>query len=383
MTIMLPRNVFSEDHESFRTTVRRFLETEVRPYHEEWEDRGIVPREIWQRAGELGLLLTAVAEEDGGVGGDRLFSAVVIEEVSHTGLSGLGFNVHSDIVAIYIAKYGSEAQKQRWLPAMARGEAIGAVAMTEPGTGSDLQSIRTSARQDGDDFILNGSKTFITNGYNCDVVIVAAKIESEAADHSAVTLFLVDTASEGFRRGRNLSKLGTKAQDTAELFFDDVRLPASSVLGGAGMGFGILMSELAWERLMIAISAVAAAHGVFEETVSYVKERQVFGKPLSKFQNTRFKLAQMKTEIQFGQAFVDRCMALEMRSELPIDAAASAKYWTTEMLGNVADEGLQLFGGYGYMLEYPISKAYADARVQRIYGGTTEIMKEIVARSIC
>ncbi len=380
---MLPRELFSEEHESFRATVRRFLETEVRPRHQQWEADGIVPRTLWQRAGELGLLLTAVPADDGGVGGDRLHSAVIIEEIARSGLSGLGFNVHSDIVGVYIAKYGTAEQKQRWLPGMAAGDTIGAVAMTEPGTGSDLQSIRTRARQDGQDFVLNGSKTFITNGHNCNVVIVAAKIDSDQADDKAVTLFLVDTKNEGFRRGRNLGKLGMKAQDTAELFFEDVRLPAGSILGGAGMGFGILMAELAWERLMIAISAVAAATGIFDETVSYVKTRQAFGKPLSGFQNTRFKLAQMKTEIQIGQAFVDRCMQLEMHSKLPIDAAASAKYWASEMLGRVADEGLQLFGGYGYMLEYPISRAYVDARVQRIYGGTTEIMKEIVARSIC
>lgn len=378
---MLSRKIFSDEHEIFRSTVQKFIADEVTPHHTQWESTGLVPKSVWQKAGGLGLLLTAVSDEFGGAGGDRLHSTIVIEEIARSSSSGLGFNIHSDIVGIYIDKYGTAQQKHEWLPRMASGDVIGAVAMTEPGTGSDLQSIATVARADGDDYLISGAKTFISNGQNCDLVIVAAK--TDQAQSNDITLFLVECDQEGFSRGRNLEKLGMKAQDTSELFFDEVRVPASNILGGVGTGFGVLMAELAWERLMIAVGAVAAARGIFDETVAYVKERKAFGKSLSKFQNTRFKLAEMKTEIQVGQSFVDECLSLQMESKLSIDAAASAKYWTSEMLCRVADEGLQLFGGYGYMLEYPISKAYADARVQRIYGGTTEIMKEIVARSIC
>ncbi|MEM6639672.1 MAG: acyl-CoA dehydrogenase family protein [Pseudomonadota bacterium] len=379
---MLARTLFSSDYQDFRTTVSRFIEREVKPHHDQWEKDGIVPRDLWLKAGEAGLLCTAVSDELGGAGGDRLHSTIVLEEIAYHGVSGLGFNVHSDIVAIYIANHGTDEQKKTWLPKMASGEAIGAIAMTEPGTGSDLQSITTRAVEDGEDYILNGAKTFISNGRNCDFAVVAATTGEPGSGAAGVTLFIVEADREGFEKGRNLAKLGMKAQDTAELSFTNVRVPASNVLAGVGMGFGVLMAELAWERLMIAIGCVAGARAAYDNTVAYVKERKAFKRPVAKFQNTRFKLADMKTEIQLGQSFVDQCMELEMKSALSIDAAASAKYWTSEMLCRVVDECVQLHGGYGYMLEYPITKAYADARVQRIYGGTTEIMKEIVARSI-
>ncbi|MEM7707291.1 MAG: acyl-CoA dehydrogenase family protein [Pseudomonadota bacterium] len=380
---MLPRSLFSEEHDAFRDSFRRFLDERAVPKHASWEAQGHVDREIWREAGEAGALLTALPESVGGSGGDRLHSAIVLEEVAHSMSSGLGFSVHSDIVATYIHKYGSAAQKAAWLPKMGSGEWVGAIAMTEPGTGSDLQRIATTAVKEGDEYVINGSKTFITNGYHCDLAIVCARIDDGSkTEGNNITLFVVESAAPGFSKGRTLDKLGMKAQDTGELFFSDLRVPADHILGSPGMGFPILMAELAWERLMIAVACVAGARRAFEETVKYTRGREAFGKPLNRFQNTRFKLAEMKTEIQLGQCLVDRCLGLDLEGKLPIDAAASAKYWTSEMLGRVVDECVQLHGGYGYMMEYPIARCYADARVQRIYGGTSEIMKEIVARSL-
>lgn len=379
---MIPRTIFSPEHETFRSTFRQFLETEVMPHHEGWEKQGFVDRSIWRRAGELGYLCTQIPEEYGGAGADRLFSAVILEEIGRINASGLGFNVHSDIVAVYIQKYGTQEQKVRWLPRMASGEIIGSIAMTEPSTGSDLQSIRTTAVADGDDYIINGSKIFITNGYHCDLAVVACKLESAGGDGKNITLFLIEAERAGFGKGKPLNKIGMKAQDTGELFFNDLRVPKTNLLGGANTGFMILMAELAWERLMIAIACVAGAESAFAHTIKYTKERHAFNRPIAAFQNTKYKLAELKSEIAIGRVFIDRCIELEQQKKLPIEAAAAAKYWSSELLCRVCDECLQLHGGYGYVLDYPIAKAYADARVQRIYGGTTEIMKEIISRTL-
>ncbi len=378
---MLPRPVFSEEHELFRDQVRRFLTEEVVPHHAGWETAGIVPRAVWRKAGEAGLLCPAIPEAYGGGGGTRLHSAVLIEEVMRVGASGLGFGLHSDIVAPYILAYGSEAQKRQWLPKMARGEVIGAIAMTEPGAGSDLQAVRTTALRDGDDLVLNGQKTFITNGQNADLVIVVAKTDPSKGA-KGTSLVLVETNRPGFKRGRNLEKLGMKAQDTSELFFDDLRLPASNVLGGDGKGFFLLMQELAWERMQIAIGAAAGAEAALQWTLDYTKERKAFGERVIDFQHNRFRLAEWKTQVQVARVFVDRLLDSLMKNELDAATAAMAKYWTTDLHCRLLDDCLQMFGGFGYMWEYPIARAYADARVSRIYGGTNEIMKEIIGRTL-
>jgi len=381
---MTPRTIFSSEHDDFRTTVRRFIQEEVMPHHDRFEEQQQVDREIWNKAGELGLLSLTVPEQYGGAGVDRLYSAVVIEEICALGASSLGWPVHSDIVAPYITNYGTEEQKQRWLPGMVSGEVVGAVAMTEPGTGSDLQGIATRAVEDGDDYVINGSKIFITNGFLADLVIVACKVgEDEGA--KGVSLILVEADRAGFSRAKPLKKVGLKGQDTCELFFNDVRVPKSNVLGGpqgVGMGFIMLMKELAWERMIIAIMAVAAARSTLEHTVDYVKNRKAFGKPISAFQNTRFKLAEMRTQVEIGQVYVDRCLELVVANQCGADAAAAAKYWTSDMAMQVIDECLQLHGGYGFMWEYPVARAWADGRAMRIYGGTNEIMKELIARTI-
>ena len=378
---MLPRPIFSEEHELFRDQVRRFLTEDVVPHHAAWEAQGIVPRAVWRKAGEAGLLCPAVPEAYGGGGGTRLHSAVLIEEVMRVGASGLGFGLHSDIVAPYILAYGSEAQKRQWLPKMARGEVIGAIAMTEPGAGSDLQAVRTTALRDGDDLVLNGQKTFITNGQNADLVIVVAKTDPSKGA-KGTSLVLVETNRPGFKRGRNLEKLGMKAQDTSELFFDDLRLPASNILGGEGKGFFLLMQELAWERMQIAIGAAAGAEAALQWTLDYTKERKAFGERVIDFQHNRFRLAEWKTQVQVARVFVDRLLDSLMKNELDAATAAMAKYWTTDLHCRLLDDCLQMFGGFGYMWEYPIARAYADARVSRIYGGTNEIMKEIIGRTL-
>jgi len=378
---MLQRSLFDEEHEIFRASVRRFLEEDVAPHHEAWEERGYVDRDVWLRAGELGFLCSSMPEEFGGVEADRRYSAIVMEEIARAGTTGLGFTLHSDIVAPYINRYGSHEQKAEWLPRMARGEVIGAIAMTEPGTGSDLQGVKTSAVRDGNELVINGSKTFITNGWHSDLVVVVTKTDPTAGA-KGTSLVLVEAEREGFTKGRRLKKLGLKAQDTSELFFDNVRVPMTNMLGEEGKGFIYLMQELAWERLQVAISAVTAAETAVEQTVTYTKERQAFGQPVADFQNTRFKLAELKTETQIGRVFVDKCIEQVCNNELDAETGAMAKYWCSDLQCRVIDECVQLHGGYGYMLEYPITRAYADARVQRIYAGTNEIMKEIIGRSL-
>ena len=378
---MLQRPLFTSEHDLFREQVRRFFDREVTPHHARWEAEGIVPRSVWRAAGAAGLLCPAVPETYGGGGGSRLHSAVLIEEVARAGVSGIGFGLHSDIVAPYILAYGSEEQKRRWLPPMARGEVIGAIAMTEPGAGSDLQAVRTSALRDGDELVINGQKTFITNGQNADLVIVVAKTDPSAGA-KGTSLVLVETDRAGFKRGRNLEKIGMKAQDTSELFFDGVRVPAANILGGEGKGFILLMQELAWERMQIAIGAAAGAEAALQWTLDYTKERKAFGQRVIDFQHNRFRLAEWKTQVQVMRVFVDRLMDELLRGQLDAATAAMAKYWTTDLHCRLLDDCLQMFGGFGYMWEYPIARAYADARVSRIYGGTNEIMKEIVGRTL-
>jgi acyl-CoA dehydrogenase len=379
---MIPRTLFSEEHESFRASFRKFLEKEVLPYHDSWEERGYVDREVWQKAGANGFLLPSMPEQYGGAGADRLYSMVMMEETAKARTSGLGFSLHSEIVAPYILKYGSEAQKSNYLPRMARGEIIGAIAMTEPGVGSDLQSVKTSAVKNADgEYVINGAKTFITNGWNADVVITVTKT-NPALGAKGTSLILVERGMAGFERGKRLKKLGLKAQDTSELFFDNVTVPGANLLGEEGLGFVYLMQELPWERMQIAIGCTASAQQAIEETLAYVRERKVFGNVVASFQNTRFKLAEMQTQVQMARVFVDQCMALLLRGELDPPTASMAKMGCSEIAGKVIDECLQLHGGYGFMWEYPIARAYADTRVSRIYGGTSEIMKEVIARSM-
>ena len=377
----LERKLFTEDHEIFRRSFRKFLEEEMAPRHDAWEDQGYVDRDAWTRAGELGFLCPSMPEEFGGAEADKLYSVVQMEETTRARLSGLGFGLHSEIVAPYINRYGTEEQKKKYLPAMARGEVIGAIAMSEPGTGSDLQAVKTTAIKDGNELVVNGQKTFITNGWNADVVIVVCKTDPSKGA-KGTSLVLVERGDEGFERGRRLKKLGLKAQDTSELFFDNVRIPADRILGDEGKGFIYLMQELAWERMQIAIAAVAGMESALEQTVEYTKDRKAFGKEVFSFQNTRFKLAEVKTQTTIGRVFVDHCLELLLKGELDPETAAMAKLWCSDMQNEIIDECLQLHGGYGFMWEYPIARAYADARVQRIYGGTNEIMKEIISRGL-
>ena len=374
----------NEELTLFRDNLRRFIEAEIAPHYEQWEQAGIFPRELWHQLGQQGLLGVDLPEAYGGFGANFLFSMAIVEEFSHANYGSIGgpMTVHSDIVAHYILNNGTEAQKQRYLPAMAAGDCVGAIAMTEPGAGSDLQAVRTTANREGDEFVINGSKTFITNGQHCDMVIVVARTNTEVAGSRGTSLFLVDTATPGFQRGRNLEKIGLHASDTSELFFEDLRVPASALLGELDRGFAVLMGELQRERLSLAIGAVAAAEGVLAQTIEYVKERQVFGAPLAALQNTKFKLAEAATDIRVHRAFVDECKTLLMNGELDVATASMAKVATTEMQGRVADSCLQLHGGYGFMREYGVSRAFVDARVQRIYGGTSEIMKELISRSL-
>lgn len=369
------------EHEAFREQVRRFVAREIAPRHAEWEREGVVPRELWEKAGAAGMLCCGVPEAYGGPGGDFGFSAVVIEELARAGATGPGFSVHSDIVAPYILNYGSEDQKRCWLPRLAAGTAIGAVAMTEPGAGSDLQGIATAARADGNHLVIDGSKTFVTNGQSADLIVVVAKTEPDRGAHG-VSLVLVEADREGVSRGRNLEKVGLKAQDTSELFFDSVRVPRTGLLGEENRGFAHLMDELPQERLVIALGAVAAAEAAVERTVDYVKGRKAFGKALFEFQNTRFALAEARTETEVGRAFVDRCLAAHLNDGLDPATAAMAKMWCTDMQCRVIDACVQLHGGYGYMWEYPVARAWADARIGRIFGGANEIMKELIARSL-
>ena len=379
---MLPRNLFNAEHEAFRETVRKFYAKEVVPNIEKYEQQQHVDRELWNKAGAMGLLCATMPEAYGGSGVDRLYSMILIEEQAYAMDSSTGFSLHSDIVANYINNFGSEAQKHYWLTRMASGETVTAIAMTEPGTGSDLQAVRTTAVLDGDDYIINGSKIFITNGYLCDMAIVVCKTGNNEKGSANLSLIIVEADRVGFSKGKPLNKIGMKGQDTCELFFDHVRVPKENLLGMEGMGFMMLMKELAWERMLVAIICQAGAEAALAHTVQYTKERKAFGKTISSFQNTRFKLAELRTEIDFCRAYLDRCMQLQLEESLGIDAAAAAKYKISEMFSKVVDECLQLHGGYGYMLEYPIARAYLDNRANRIYAGTNEIMKELISRSL-
>ncbi|MEY2943838.1 MAG: hypothetical protein RLY97_1852 [Pseudomonadota bacterium] len=383
---MIERSLFSAEHDMWRETVRRFVEKEIVPFHAQWEKDGIVPRELWLKAGAEGLLCCTVPEEYGGLGLDYLFDVVVFEELWRVGASGPGFLIHTDLVATYIKSFGTEAQKQQWLPKMVRGEAIGSLGMTEPHAGSDLKAIRTRAEKvknaDGtDDFMVNGQKVFISNGQMCDLLVLATKTDSSAGA-KGVTLFLVDTSLPGFERGQNLEKLGMKAQDTSELFFDNLRIPASAMLGVEGEGFKLMMTKLSQERLAQAVRSATVVETMIEWTVDYTAERKAFGQTIADFQNTQFVLADLKARSVMARVFTDRCIALFMAGELdPVDAAM-AKLTTSELHCEAADKCLQLFGGWGYMWEYPIARAYADARIVKIAGGSVEIMKTIIARDM-
>jgi acyl-CoA dehydrogenase len=373
------RNVFREDHHMFREMARRFIENEIVPHLAEWEHAGIVPKSVWRKAGEVGLLCSTVPEEYGGAGGDFGHSAVMIEELARVNATAIGFATHSEIVAPYIVAYGSEEQKRRWLPKMVSGETIGVIAMSEPGIGSDLRSMRTSARRDGDDYVVNGQKTFITNGGNADLMVTATKLDPNAKE---LTLICVEADRPGFSKGKLLEKIGLKGQDTSELFFDEVRVPVANRLGEESKGFSYLTHQLAWERTIIGLRAAASIEALLDDTLEYVRERKVFGKPVFDFQNTRFKLAECKAQATMLRVFVDDCLGKAMRGELSAEVGAMCKLLGSEMQGRVLDELLQLHGGYGFMSEYKISRAWVDARVARIYGGTSEIMKEIIARSL-
>ncbi len=382
---MIERTLFSPDHESFRDSFRRFMEKEIAPFHAEWEEQGYVDRAVWNKAGENGYLCMTMPEAYGGSEADKLYSVIQMEELARGGFTGIGFGLHSEIVAPYILHYGTPEQKARYLPKLASGEMVGAIAMSEPAAGSDLQGIKATALEQPDgSYVLNGSKTFITNGWHADLVVVVAKT-NPAAGGKGTSLLLVERGMPGFSVGQRLKKMGMKAQDTSELFFDNVRVPADNLLGGKAYenrGFICLMEQLPWERLQIAIGAVAASQAAIDWTVDYVKERKVFGAPVASFQNTRFTLAELQTQVQVARVFVDKCCELVCQDKLDTATASMAKYWTTDLQCKVMDECVQLFGGYGYMWEYPIARAYADARVQRIYGGTNEIMKEVITRAM-
>ncbi len=377
------RPIYDEDHAIFRDSVRRFAAEEITPHFARWEEAGIVDRSYWKAGGDNGLLCPQVPEEYGGIGGDFRFNAVIIEELWYAGYAGpaANFSVHTDVCAGYILSFGNEEQKKKWLPKMISGEVVCAVAMTEPGTGSDLQGIRTKAVRQGDEFVVTGQKTFISNGQHCDLVIVVCRTGSGEGSGN-MSLILVETDRPGFRRGRNLDKLGQISADTSEMFFDDVRVPVSNLLGEEGRAMPQLMSELPQERLTIGLQSLAAAQRAFDITCDYVRERKAFGKAVVEFQNTRYKLADLKADLLVGWAFIDQCIAQHIKGELTTYAASTAKLWCSEMQGRVVDACVQLHGGYGFMREYEICRLYADARVQRIYGGTSEIMRELISRNL-
>ena len=379
----MERDLFSPEHELFRQSFRRFIERDVLPRQAQWDRNGMVDREAWRAAGENGFLCSWLGEEYGGPGGDFLHSVIIIEEMARAYESGFAAPLHSDVVVPYIHAFGNEEQKQRWLPGCASGELITAIAMTEPGTGSDLAAIAATAVKDGDHYILNGSKTFISNGILCDLCIVAAKTDTDPANtHQGVSLLVVEAGTPGFNKGKKLEKIGMPSQDTAELHFEDCRVPAANLLGGEGAGFMMLMQNLQQERLTVAIGAQAGAEKVLEDTITYVQERKAFGKPISKFQNTQFKLAECAAKVEVGRAFLDKLVAQHLAGKYLVKECSIAKLWLTEMCGEVADTCLQFFGGYGYMSEYPVARAYMDARVQRIFAGTSEIMKVIIAKQM-
>ena len=379
----MKRTLYSEEHEIYRRSFRQFLEREVIPNQERWAEAGMVDREAWRKAGQGGFLCPWLDEKYGGAGGDFLHSCIIMEEIAKTYESGFAMALHSDIVVPYIDEFGNESQKQRWLPGCASGDKVTAIAMTEPGTGSDLAAIATTAVRDGDFYVINGAKTFISNGILCDLVVVAAKTDPDPKNaHQGVSLFVVEAGTPGFIKGKKLKKMGMASQDTSELFFEDCRVPAANRLGDEGAGFLMLMKKLQQERLAVAVGAQACAEQVLADTIKYTQERKAFGKPVAKFQNTQFKLAECATEVEVGRAFLDRLVAEHHAGAYLVKECSMAKLWQTEMLARVVDECLQLFGGYGYMLEYPISRAYMDARVQRIFAGTNEIMKVIIAKQM-
>ena len=377
---MFERRLFREEHDMFRDMVRKFVEREIAPYHHQWEKDGVVPRDLWLNAGEAGLLCCTVPERYGGLGLDYLFDVVVFEEMARSGFTGPGFMIHCDLVATYVRSFGTEEQKSQWLPKMVKGEAIGSLGMTEPHAGSDLKNIRTRAVRDGDDYVINGQKVFISNGQSCDVLVLATRTPGDT--HGGITLFLVDAALPGFVRGRNLEKVGLKAQDTSELFFENLRVPAAAMLGAEGHGFQLMRQKLAQERLAQAIRSATVAETVIEWTIDYTSQRKAFNKTIGDFQNTQFKLAELKTEAVIGRIFTDECIERFMVGKLDEVDAAMAKMWLSNLHCKVVDECLQLFGGWGYMWEYPIARAYADARVIKIAGGSIEIMKHIIGRSL-
>jgi alkylation response protein AidB-like acyl-CoA dehydrogenase len=380
---MIKRTVFDSEQDMFRDSFRKFLLEEAVPYHEQWEKDGQVSREFWKKAGQMGYLSPTVPEAYGGVEVDFRYNAVVAEEVSNFGLTGIGFGLHSDIAVPYIMAYGTEEQKQKYLPGCVNGDIITAIAMTEPGTGSDLQGVKTNAvlSDDGEHYILNGSKTFITNGQMADLVIVVAKTDPSAGA-KGTSLLLLEAGMEGFVKGQNLHKIGMKAQDTSELFFQDVKVPKANLLGTEGMGFIYLMQELPQERLSVSLTAIACAESILEQTVTYVKDRKAFGTTIASFQNTQFKLAELSSTVTMARVFIDKCLELHLEKELDDVTAAKLKLLSTDIQCDVVDECLQLHGGYGYMWEYPVARAFADARVQKIYAGTNEIMKLIIGRDI-
>jgi acyl-CoA dehydrogenase len=379
----MDRTLFDSEHEMFRQSFRQFMAREVVPHQERWRAEGMVDRATWRKAGEQGFLCPWLPEEDGGPGGDFLHSVIVIEELARFYESGFAMSLHSDIVVPYIETFGTKEQKQRWLPGCASGKLVTAIAMTEPNTGSDLAAIRTTAVRDGDHYVLDGAKTFISNGILCDLCVVAAKTDSNPENaHRGISLFVVEADTPGFIKGKKLAKMGMASQDTAELAFDGCRVPAANRLGEEGSGFVALMKMLQQERLVVAIAGQAGAEQVLGETIAYTKERQAFGRPISKFQNTQFKLVECATKIEVGRAFLDRLVAEHVAGKYLVKECSMAKLWQTEMASEVIDTCLQFFGGYGYMLEYPIARAYMDARVQRIYAGTNEIMKIIIAKQM-
>lgn len=378
----LTRPFFNAEHHAFRDQVRRFCENEIAPHHAEWEEKHGVPLEVWKKAGDNGLLCCWLSEEDGGPGADFLFDVIVSEELSRIGATGPGFNLHSMVVAPYIVHYGSPSVKRKVLPSMVSGDLVGSIAMTEPGAGSDLANIRTRAVLDGDEWVINGQKTFITNGQNAGVIVLAAKTE-DANGNSGISMFVVMADTLGFSRGRNLHKIGQHAQDTAELFFENVRIPADHLLGEVNKGFRYMMQELPQERLCISINCQSRAESAFEWTQTYVKERKAFKQRIADFQNTRFKLASLWADLHAGRALCDSMIQRHITGDLDSIGASAGKLWHSELLHRVTDECVQLHGGYGYMQEYPIARAYVDARIERIYAGTSEIMKEIIARAIC
>ncbi|MEW6775954.1 MAG: acyl-CoA dehydrogenase family protein [Bdellovibrionota bacterium] len=374
---------FKEEHQVFRETFRKWLEKEVVPHHEKWEKEGKVPHSLWEQAGAQGFLCPWLPEEYGGSGGDFLYSVIEIEEIAKARATGLSFSLHNDVVAPYIFHFGTPEQKKKYLPKCASGECVLAVAMTEPNTGSDLASIRTTAVKDGDHYVINGQKTFISNGQNCDLVVTVAKTNPKAnPPHAGVSLILVETGTPGFKRGRKLEKVGLHAQDTSELSYEDCRVPVTNLLGQEGAGFYQLMKELQQERLVVSLGAQSGAEVALGEAMKYAKQREAFGKPISKFQHNAFKLAEMATKVAIGRTFVDRLLVDHVAGKNVVTEVSMAKYWITDMLCEVVDDAVQLHGGYGYMLEYPIGKMYQDSRVQRIFAGTNEIMKLIISRQM-